>query len=169
MEIGENEFNGCAHLLNPDGSLHDGLRDTYAQAFIILAGAWRYKAFNDHNALRVAEQTLTFLDSYVKADNGGWLEGLPAASPRRQNPHMHMFEALLALYDATQNQEYIGRATEIYSLFKSKFIDSHTDFLLEYFDNDWNPVNGGGPIEPGHMMEWCWLLREYEPPQRTGC
>jgi len=26
-------FNGCAHLLNPDGSLCDGTRDTYAQAF----------------------------------------------------------------------------------------------------------------------------------------
>ena len=34
--------------------------------------------------------------------------------------------------------------------------------MLEFFDNDWAPINGGGPIEPGHMMEWVWLLREYE-------
>jgi mannose-6-phosphate isomerase len=156
-------FKGCAHLLNADGSLCDGFRDTYAQAFVILAGAWRYFAFKDEDALRVAIQTLDLLDTHMKADNGGWLEGLPASLPRRQNPHMHMFEALLSLYDATKNDLYLERATEIFDLFKSTFFDSENQVLIEFFDQDWEPSeNGGGPIEPGHMMEWCWLLREYE-------
>ncbi|NNC37537.1 MAG: mannose-6-phosphate isomerase [Acidimicrobiales bacterium] len=159
-------YKGCAHLLNPDGSLHDNLRDTYAQAFVILAGAWRYMAFKDQHALSIANQTLEFLDQNLKADNGGWLEGVPASLPRRQNPHMHMFEALMSLYDATKDPTALERAGEIFNLFKTVFFDPERGLLLEYFDADWTPLDGGGPVEPGHMMEWVWLLREYE--KRSG-
>ena len=165
--INRGGFKGCAHLLNPDGSLHDGMRDTYAQAFVILAGAWRYMAFQDEQSLDIALATLDLLDTHMKADNGGWLEGLPASLPRRQNPHMHMFEALLSLYDATKDAHYLERATDIFQLFRSKFFDENNGVLLEFFNQDWTPPkNGGGPIEPGHMMEWCWLLREHE--SRSG-
>ena len=160
--FGGPEYTGCAHLLNSDGSLHDGLRDTYAQAFVILAGAWRYMAFNDNEALDIAKQTFLFLENNVKAKNGGWYEGIPASLPRRQNPHMHMFEALMSLYDATSDQTILDRAGEIFYLFKTVFFDPDQGVLLEFFDNDWVPIEGGGPIEPGHMMEWVWLLREYE-------
>ena len=160
-------FKGCAHLLNSDGSLQDGMRDTYAQAFVILAGAWRYMAFNDRAALEIAKQTLEFLDTHLKAENGGWYEGIPSSLPRRQNPHMHLFEALLALYDATLDEFYLERAGEIFLLFKTVFFDHKNGILLEFFSENWKPVgNQGGPIEPGHMMEWCWLLREYE--KRAG-
>ncbi|PHR94245.1 MAG: mannose-6-phosphate isomerase [Robiginitomaculum sp.] len=156
-------YKGCAHLLAADDSLHDGLRDTYAQAFIILAGSWRYIAFKDNAALNIAKETLAFLDSNVQAGNGGWQEGLPASLPRRQNPHMHLFEALIALYDATQNPQYLNRAGEIYTLFQNTFFDAGTGTIIEFFNQDWTRAdNNGGPVEPGHMMEWCWLLRAYE-------
>ena len=154
-------YKGSAHLLTPDGTLHDGMRDTYAQAFVILAGAWRFIAFEDDHALEIAKQTLGFLDAQVKAQNGGWHEGMPATLPRRQNPHMHMFEALISLYDATNDQAVLARAGEIFTLFETVFFEPKTGVLLEFFDADWRPVRSGGPIEPGHMMEWCWLLREY--------
>ena len=158
----ENGSVSCAHLLNPDGSLHDGSRDTYAQAFVILAGAWRYIAFQDEQALKIAKQVLTGLDATVKADNGGWLEGMPAKLPRRQNPHMHMFEALLSLYDASGDLQYLQRADEIFQLFLTTFYDKNTGVIIEFFDQDWSrAVHNGGPVEPGHMMEWSWLLRGY--------
>lgn len=160
-------YKGCAHLLNPDHSLHDGLRDTYAQAFVILAGAWRYIAFKDKVSLKIATDTLALLDTHMKADNGGYLEGLPASLPRRQNPHMHLFEALLAMYDATGEQEYISHLGELYALFKDRFFDSKSGTIIEFFKGDWSrAAQNGGPVEPGHMMEWCWLLQAYQ--DRSG-
>ncbi|MBL4852648.1 MAG: AGE family epimerase/isomerase [Robiginitomaculum sp.] len=155
-------FKGCAHLLHNDGRLKDGMRDTYAQAFLILAGAWRYRAFQDGASKRVATDTITFLDT-IKADNGGWLEGVPASLPRRQNPHMHLFEALMALYDATQEEEFLVRAGDIYQLFVNVFFDESKGVVREFFDQNWKAQNNdGGPIEPGHMFEWVWLLRNYQ-------
>ncbi len=154
---------GCAHLVYGDGRLKDGLRDLYAQAFILLAGAWRYRAFGDQVALSVAEETLSFIDKTLRADNGGWLESWPLREgPRRQNPHMHLFEAFIALYDATQNSKYLDYADHIYALFKAHFWDAEQKVLLEFFEDDWSPAGDGGPVEPGHMMEWCWLLGEYQ-------
>jgi len=155
-------FKGCAHLLHNDGRLKDGMRDTYAQTFLILAGAWRYRAFEDVASRRAATDTVAFLDT-LKADNGGWLEGVPAALPRRQNPHMHLFEALMALYETTQEDEFLVRADDVFELFVTVFFDADKGILREFFNQDWTMQNnGGGPLEPGHMFEWVWLLRNYQ-------
>ena len=156
---------GCAHLVTGTGAMHDDMRDTYAQAFVLLCGAWRYKAFDDEIALKTAEDTLNYLDTHVKADNGGWYEALPAPATkqRRQNPHMHLFESFLALYELTGKAIYLARADEMFALFEAHFFDEERKALLEFFNPDWSPENGdGGPTEPGHMMVWCWLLRVYE-------
>jgi len=155
---------GCAHLVKGNGEMHDDMRDTYAQAFVLLSGAWRYKAFGDKTSLIKAETTLEYLNKNVKSEAGGWLEALPSpqTTTRRQNPHMHLFEAFLALYEATNNKKYLDLADEIYVLFEEYFFDQDKNALLEFFTPDWAPKGGGGPVEPGHMMEWCWLLRVYE-------
>ena len=99
----------------------------------------------------------------VKANNGGWLEALPKPTSlqRRQNPHMHLFEAFIALHVATENEIYLNLANDMFELFKDHFFDSETGLLLEYFNPDWSPEGDGGPTEPGHMMEWVWLLHCY--------
>lgn len=155
---------GCAHLVKGNGEMHDDMRDTYAQAFILLSGAWRYKAFGDEASLKQAEDTLSYLNNNVKAANGGWLEAMPAPknNQRRQNPHMHLFEAFLALYEATQDNDYLNLADEMFALFEKYFFNREKNALLEFFNSDWTPKGDGGPVEPGHMMEWCWLLRVYE-------
>jgi mannose/cellobiose epimerase-like protein (N-acyl-D-glucosamine 2-epimerase family) len=154
---------GCAHLLNPDGSLHDGSRDTYAQAFLILASAWRWRAFKDEAALRILEETMGFLQQDLRAHNGGWLEGAPASLPRRQNAHMHLFEAFLAAYEATENETYLNLAASVFDLFERHFFDHETEILHEYFTQDWQVApQSEEAIEPGHMFEWCWLLYWFE-------
>lgn len=160
---------GCAHLVKGDGGIHDDMRDLYAQAFVLLAGAWRYRAFGDDTALSIAKEILGFIDKHMAAPNGGWYEALPApaSSVRRQNPHMHLFEAMLALYQATQDKLYLGYADRLFDLFRDVFFHRETGGVIEYFTPDWQPEQGvdnaqGGPLEPGHMMEWCWLLRSYE-------
>lgn len=51
-------------------------------------------------------------------------------------------------------------AAEIAALCLDKFLHPKTGSLREYFDGDWNPVEGemGRIIEPGHQFEWAWLL-----------
>ena len=157
---------GCAHLVKGDGRLHDDMRDLYAQAFVILAGAWRFRAFGDRDALNVAQETIGFIDRSLSAGNGGWFEALPIQENqlRRQNPHMHLFESMVALYNATQDKRFLDYADKLFELFKTVFFHADTGGVLEFFTPDWQPEQdaAGGPLEPGHMLEWCWLLRSYE-------
>ena len=154
---------GCAHLVAGDGAMVDDMRDTYAQAFILLSGAWRYRAFQDQTSLDTAKQTLKFLQDNLASSAGGWFESLPLPSDpqRRQNPHMHLFEAFIALYNATKSDEFLKLADRVFELFEAHFYDKKTGVLLEFFNPDWSPYGDGGPIEPGHMMEWAWLLACY--------
>ena len=76
---------------------------------------------------------------------------------------MHLFEAFLALNELTGQGKYLEIAGAMFDLFEGHFFDPKRKALLEFFNPDWSPENGdGGPTEPGHMMEWCWLLRVYE-------
>ena len=43
--------------------------------------------------------------------------------PRRQNPHMHLLEALLALHVATGEKNWLRRAGALVDLFKRRFVD----------------------------------------------
>ncbi|NHK29533.1 mannose-6-phosphate isomerase [Parvularcula flava] len=151
-----------AHLLNNDGSLHDGHRDTYAQAFLLLAAAWRLRSFGDDSAAQVIRDSFAYLDT-IRTPHGGYQEADTPALPRRQNPHMHLFEAFMACFEATNDPACLERAGEIHALFTDKFYDDRHGVLLEFFNEDWSPhAETGDLIEPGHLMEWVWLLRWYE-------
>ena len=83
--------------------------------------------------------------------------------PRRQNPHMHLLEALLALHVATGEKNWLRRAGAMVDLFKRRFSDPQTGALIEFFSADWLQAIGspGNLREPGHQFEWVWLLYEY--------
>ena len=56
-----------------------------------------------------------FLDSMMAHPGGGFVPAVPSLpnSELHQNPHMHLFEALLALYAITKKDEYRVRLGEI--------------------------------------------------------
>ncbi|WP_448249693.1 AGE family epimerase/isomerase [Thalassotalea agariperforans] len=152
-----------AHLLDYNSKIIDPKQDTYDLAFYLLSCAQRFKAFDDHSALVDAEKMMATIDEKIKGINAGWLEGNYNSSVRRQNPHMHLFEAFIALYQASKNPSWIARAGEIFSMFESHFYDAQHGVLLEFFNADWSPQFGthGHIVEPGHMYEWVWLLHQY--------
>lgn len=162
-----NNFDGFVHRLTPEGDIAVPQRDSYDHAFVLLAGAWRYMAFAEERSLKIAEATLGFLDRVCGAEMGSFTEGFPPSLPRRQNPHMHLFEAFLALHRASGDSRYLDRASLILDLLRERFINAD-GYLLEFFDHDLKApdVQKGHLVEPGHMMEWCWLLDQYE--QATG-
>lgn len=147
-----------------DGVQVDTRIEAYEQAFALFAFAWYLRASGDPAALTWATRTLDFIDEYLgDRDHGGYFENLARDLPRRQNPHMHLLEALLALHAATSDTAYIDRARVIIDLFRTRLVDSATGTLGEFFDGDWSraPGTAGQIVEPGHHFEWVWLLRCY--------
>lgn len=154
---------GYTHLLDKNFSVVDSKQDLYDHAFFLLAFAWCFRVTDDKTYINKAEQLMAHLDAHFRSPHGGWIEGDYAYECRRQNPHMHLLEAFLALYDATQNSYWLTRADEIITLFETHFFNAEHGVLLEFFQDDWRPLPDvrGELVEPGHMMEWVWLLDWY--------
>ena len=156
---------GWVHLVRDDGSVVDARRDFYDQAFLILASAWAWRATGAARFRDMAYGTLGFLDTHMSAGPaGGYQEAIGADPvPRRQNPHMHLFEALLALYEITGDTALVPRIEAVKTLFDRHFFDPDSGLLREFFDPDWQPhAERGDIVEPGHWCEWTWLLAEYQ-------
>ena len=162
-DVSKKFHKGFAKTMQSSGEVLDTTPDTYTHAFILLAAAWRYKSFNDTDSIVIANKVTSYLNNNICSVYGGWNTEFSTNSyMKKQNPHMHLFEAFLALYSATGESEYIDYATKIYKLFKKYFFNTSTSLIREHFDNTWTPIEGGGPFEPGHMMEWSWLLIKYQ-------
>jgi mannose/cellobiose epimerase-like protein (N-acyl-D-glucosamine 2-epimerase family) len=157
---------GFVHTLAPDGSVLDPLRDTYDHAFVLLALASVYALSRDVQIRAEMDALLLFLDTQLRSPNGGFLEGLPSSLPRRQNPQMHLFEAMIEAFDATHDMVFQQRAGELFGLFMANLYDKQKRALGEYFEEDWARIQPV-VVEPGHQAEWVWLLKGFE--RITGC
>ena len=58
---------------------------------------------------------LSFVDAHLRSPHGGVQEGLPASMPRRQNPQMHLFEVMIAAFDATHDPVFQNRAGDFFA------------------------------------------------------
>ena len=151
--------------LAPDGSIASASRDTYAHAFVLLGLAWYHRLTRDAQTLKIIDDTLAFLDEAVASPCGGYLDAVPRPDEiRRQNPHMHLFESFIALYQATGNSKYLARGEDIFGIFSTRFFQSERGTLCEYFNEYFDPIPGlrGRITEPGHHYEWIWLLRHFQ-------
>ncbi|GAN87507.1 AGE family epimerase/isomerase [Komagataeibacter intermedius] len=155
---------GWVFSLAPDGRPADRRRDLYTHAFILFAYAWAYRLSGDPGLKRHAAGTATELETIFHTSGPGFMDAVPPHDAiRRQNPHMHLLEAWLALYDATGEENYRARAARLVTLATTRFIDPDSGLLLEDFSADWQPLHPAGRnrAEPGHLLEWSWLLHEY--------
>jgi mannose-6-phosphate isomerase len=77
-----------------------------------------------------------------------------------QNPMMHLFEALLALHDATGSKEVLRDAQAHADNIFTKLFDAREGRLPELYDRDWKaaPPEQGGYFELAHQFEWAFLL-----------
>jgi mannose/cellobiose epimerase-like protein (N-acyl-D-glucosamine 2-epimerase family) len=159
MDRGFDAENGnLAAWLAPDTSLLTAPHDLYDMAFMLLAASALIEAgFDIADDLARLERELDRL----KAPRG-WYENAARALPRRQNPHMHIFEAATLLFGATGQERFLRMAEECLDLFSDVFL-ADDGRVLEYFTADWTPL--GYPdqtVEPGHMAEWIYLLDRFE-------
>jgi len=147
----------------------DGPRDErldfYDQAFVLFALGWWARIDGGAAALALAEETYAALDRVLGDPGaGGWLEDDAGKLPRRQNPHMHLLEAMHALDEAGGGPVWRRRADAIVTLFLDRFLDAETGSVREFLTADLQPASGeaGELREPGHAMEWVWLLLHHQ-------
>lgn len=144
----------------PDGPRDERL-DFYDQAFILFSLGWWARISDRAAALELAEETFAALEAVLgDGEAGGWREDDAAKLPRRQNPHMHLLEAMHALHEAGGGPVWLERAERIVSLFLARFFDAETATVREFLTGDLEPATGDPGLlrEPGHAMEWVWLL-----------
>jgi len=162
---------GFFHQVDVAGAPLDRKKDAYDHAFALFAMAWLHRATGKREPLDWANRTIEFMDAALLDRSAGgyrehYVSGMrPDAHPlpRRQNPHMHLLEAFLALYEGTGNEYWRSCADAMVELFTDHFFDCDTGTLGEYYDADLRPAVGrlGQIREPGHHFEWFWLLRHH--------
>ncbi|MFW7266818.1 AGE family epimerase/isomerase [Gluconacetobacter sp. Hr-1-5] len=154
---------GWVFSLAPDGTPASRVRDLYAHAFILFAYAWAYRLTGAPRYRRIARETAEEIWPLFAMEEG-FRDCVPQTNAvRRQNPHMHLLEACLALFEATDEAFYLDQAERLVTLASRRFMDPRSGALLEEFDAAWAPLAppGHNRVEPGHLFEWAWLLGEY--------
>lgn len=163
---------GFVHLLARDGAMRDDRRDTYDHAFLLFAFSWFYRVTGRDDVRAAIEALADFIGARLRHPGG---EGFvvddralqDGGGPLHQNPHMHLFEAMLAAHEATGQARFLGHADELSRLFHERMFDQRLGVVREYYDIDWQPTGEAGRIvEPGHQCEWVWLLKRHA--DRTG-
>lgn len=160
---------GWIFSLALDGGPGESTRDLYAHAFILFSYAWAYRLTGNPHYKRMARETAAEIWQLFSTDGEGFLSSVPMVDiVRRQNPHMHLLEACLALFEATGDDFYRDQAQNLVRLACRRFVDARSGALLEEFDERWAPLkpSGRNRVEPGHLFEWAWLLGEY---RRLAC
>ena len=154
---------GWAFSCNQQGGIIDDRRDLYAQAFVLLALAALIRIDPQPRYVALVTRTLGFLDRAMAHPSGGYAESWPMTIlPRRQNPHMHLLEALLALQETGHCGDLAPRITALISLFDQRLFSHADGVLTEFYDADLTPKNPERRFEPGHHFEWVWLLSRAE-------
>lgn len=165
MQNGQQGEGKWAKTLTREGRILDASSDLYDIAFIVFALAWYAKASGSTQPIHQARQTLQWIQQFMALPDGGFRNTFPFLSGfRQQNPHMHLLESVLALFEVTQAEKDLQLAHSLISLCKNHFLDRNTGILTEHYTEAWRtaPDQAKEIIEPGHQYEWIWLFHEYQ-------
>jgi mannobiose 2-epimerase len=160
-------------------------KHVYGLAFAIYGTTAAYEATKEERALELAKQTFAWLERHAHDSvNGGYYEALtregqPILSPapsapsaasargsdrigtrygfKSMNSHIHLLEALTALYHVWPDPLVERRLREVFGLVRDK-IAVEPGCLNLYFTPDWRPVPDHDSF--GHDVETAYLLLE---------
>jgi len=154
---------GFAWRFDLDNRPIDETRDLYDHAFVLLAFAAAAGVVGVDAVHADARALADLIAAQFAHPQGGYCESVPVSGPRRQNPHMHLFEALLAATEAFGDQHFFACAGYLAGIFATRFFQDLEGALPEYFDEGLAPVRNAGRFvtEPGHHYEWIWLIHRY--------
>ena len=141
----------------------DSRRDTYTHAFALFALGWAHAVLDDPRLAALADETLAAMDALLAAPAGGYRDDEHTGDEAlHQNPHMHMFEAMIVLARLTGEDRFLQRARALCGMFTERFLQPGANVLSENFDSQWQaPALRDMVWEPGHHFEWSWLLHRF--------
>lgn len=164
----DQQFGGWYEAVSPDGRMKNGNKRLYGQAFAIFALAHAYRTTQDKRYLEAALLTWKEIRLYFADAHGGFRAGTSRDFSQTmlgnsQNPVMHLFEALLALYQASGDRVALEGADNIARFVTRRLLEGLPDGsarIAEVYDDHWQPLPGerGGRIDIGHQFEWAFLL-----------
>lgn len=154
----------CFHAVDLQGKVSQSDKDLYTQAFALFALACAYKVAPNDQYKNKAIKLLQYLQDERKNPSGGFTELKAGKTYYQSNPHMHLFEALLAWMTIDHQPIWQEQAHSVYQLCVDHFFIPESKTLCENFHADWSPLteNQLHYFEPGHHFEWVWLLTWYE-------
>ena len=160
---------GVYWSLHADGTVADGTKHTYNQAFAIYALAAYYRACGDAEALRRANGLFNVIESHCR-DAGGYLEAFTAEwhpesneklsengvmAGRTMNTLLHVLEGYTGLYEAGHSPEVRKRLYFIFDIFKNHVYHPALRRQEVFFDRDYHSLIDLHSF--GHDIETSWL------------
>ena len=165
---------GFFRIVDPNGRVLNDSKHTYGHAFAIFALAHAYRVTKDERYRSAAFASWRAVRANLRDSAGGFRPEAPRdfsgggeSGSRSQNPVMHLYEALLALYDATGDSEALSGAHGIGDFVVYRLLHglpSGGAYIAELYDAKWEPLpeDGSGNIDLGHQFEWAYLLNSSE-------
>jgi len=165
----DSRYGGLFFSVTPDGKAADERKDCYGHAFAVFGLAHAARVSRDTRYREAALETWGEMKKNLR-DQAGFFK--PATSrdfsqvqgTNSQNPMMHLFEALLALHDATKSKAIYrdaeAHARAMFAQGPGQLFQPGGGFLPEVYDGAWKPlpVDQRGRIDLGHQFEWAFLL-----------
>ena len=143
----------------------------YGHAFVMLAAASAKVAGHPDADRLMTDVTDVLLERFWEPKHGVTSEEYAAdwhsiSDYRGQNSNMHLTEALMAAYEATDDQSYLDMAESIAKLIINRHARQQGWRVAEHFDANWqvdrdfvgDPIFRPSGITPGHGLEWARLL-----------
>ncbi len=162
----DHRFGGWFFTVALDGSPLDTGKDLYGHAFAMFGLAHYFQSFRRREALEIARETGHLLGRHLRLP-AGWFASRAqqdwsiADHTLKQNPHMHLLEAYVALARANDEPAFREEAAALAELFQRHLFDAKAGILGEFFDERGRPhAETGNLVEPGHHFEWYWLIYE---------
>jgi mannose/cellobiose epimerase-like protein (N-acyl-D-glucosamine 2-epimerase family) len=161
-----------------DGKPEDRTNHAYGVAFVLLAYATARKAGITEAAAWMEETWQLLEQRYWDADAGLYRDEADAdwhfSGYRGQNANMHMCEAMLVAYQASDEPRYLERALTLADHITRRQAAKADGLVWEHYDSEWNvdwdyhrddPKHLFRPwgFQPGHLTEWAKLLLILEP------
>ncbi|MCF2902591.1 AGE family epimerase/isomerase [Pseudoalteromonas sp. OFAV1] len=169
---------GYAWLIKQDESgavtVLDDTNHCYGLAFVLLANAVALKA-GISDCKNTISQVWDLLEQYYfEPQHNAYLDEQNADFShaddyRGQNANMHLCEALLMCFEATNETRYLKRAKQLAETFTVKLAAHSQQFVWEHYNKNWQidlDYNKDDPqhlfrpwgFQPGHQTEWAKLL-----------
>ena len=161
-----------------DGKPEDRTYHAYGVAFVLLAYSTALKA-GITEVRPWMDETWDLLEKrYWDAAAGLYRDEADEhwnfSNYRGQNANMHMCEAMLAAYQASDEPRYLERALTLADNMTRRQAAKADGLVWEHYDVDWNidwKYNLDNPkhlfrpwgFQPGHQTEWAKLLLILEP------